>query len=91
MRYSNHTIPKFYYTKKWKRLRRLALERYGHQCVYCGGKAWQADHITPRSAGGKDVLDNLVACCSQCNEIAGGRVFKDIDEKYLYVSKARGK
>ena len=25
------------------------------------------DHVTPRSAGGSNVVDNLVMCCHKCN------------------------
>jgi hypothetical protein len=31
------------------------------------------DHVEPLSAGGMDALDNLVACCFECNLSKGGR------------------
>lgn len=43
------------------------------QCWYCGTPNSDADprfgvdHIIPKSKGGTDNLDNLVACCGKCN------------------------
>lgn len=37
-------------------------------CVYCGGEPEHLDHITPRSKGGEDALNNLVAACARCNQ-----------------------
>ena len=52
-------------------LRWAALSRDNFTCQYCGQHApnviLHADHIIPVAAGGKDTLDNLVACCSACN------------------------
>jgi 5-methylcytosine-specific restriction endonuclease McrA len=45
--------------------------RDGHQCCYCGGvfspKELQPDHVTPKTKGGNDSKDNLVAACVSCN------------------------
>jgi hypothetical protein len=46
---------------------RLLNELDGH-CVYCGGTASDKDHIFPRSNGGPDIWDNLVAACDSCNK-----------------------
>ncbi|MFZ1238169.1 MAG: HNH endonuclease [Anaerolineae bacterium] len=43
-------------------------------CEYCGtsetdaGAELTIDHFCPTSKGGADTLDNLVYCCSRCNE-----------------------
>lgn len=42
------------------------------KCVACGRTAHdsivlQVDHITPRSKGGKDLLDNYQTLCNECN------------------------
>ena len=59
-----------------KRLGRTALRihaRDGHACTYCGataqaaGAPLQIDHLTPRSAGGLDIPENLVIACRRCN------------------------
>ena len=44
--------------------RRGVLRRDGHRCGYCGKAATTIDHVLPRSRGGADSWENLVACCS---------------------------
>ena len=36
-------------------------------CCYCGEKADSADHVIPTSAGGPDILGNIVPACKSCN------------------------
>lgn len=61
-------------TRAWRRLRLACLDRDGWRCqveVEAGRRcllpADTADHITPRAAGGADVLDNLRAACARHN------------------------
>lgn len=53
--------------------RRGVLRRDGHRCAYCGKTASTIDHVLPRSRGGKDTWENLVACCLRCNNVKGDR------------------
>jgi 5-methylcytosine-specific restriction endonuclease McrA len=53
--------------------RRGVLRRDNHRCGYCGGTANTIDHVLPRSRGGKDSWENLVACCLNCNNLKGDR------------------
>ncbi len=53
--------------------RRGVLRRDNHRCAYCGSTANTIDHVLPRSRGGKDSWENLVACCLRCNNIKGDR------------------
>ena len=53
--------------------RRGVLRRDGHQCAYCGRSATTVDHVHPRSRGGEDSWENLVACCLACNNAKGDR------------------
>jgi 5-methylcytosine-specific restriction endonuclease McrA len=53
--------------------RRGVLRRDSHRCGYCGTTANTIDHIMPRSRGGADSWENLVACCLKCNNIKGDR------------------
>jgi len=53
--------------------RRGVLRRDNSRCGYCAGSATTIDHITPRSRGGKDSWENLVACCLTCNNQKGDR------------------
>ena len=46
--------------------------RDGYRCMYCGakkrdGSELELEHIIPRSRGGKNTWDNLVAACAPCN------------------------
>lgn len=47
--------------------RRGVLRRDGHRCAYCGRSATTIDHVQPKSRGGKDTWENLVAACLRCN------------------------
>lgn len=55
-------------------LRRLVMERDGHQCVECGGtERLSLDHIDPWSKGGPDTEENLRVLCMPCNIAKGAR------------------
>jgi hypothetical protein len=47
------------------------LQRDQFTCRFCGRRAseteLEVDHLTPRSRGGSDDLDNLVTTCRNCN------------------------
>ncbi len=47
------------------------------QCQYCGLKVPRMeatyDHVTPRAQGGQTTWDNVVICCTPCNQKKGGR------------------
>ncbi|AAT89529.1 HNH endonuclease [Leifsonia xyli subsp. xyli] len=49
--------------------RRGVLRRDMHRCAYCGKSATTIDHVLPRSRGGRDSWENLVACCLRCNNV----------------------
>jgi len=53
--------------------RRGVLRRDGHRCGYCGKSANTIDHVTPKSRGGKDTWENLIACCLRCNNVKGDK------------------
>lgn len=53
--------------------RKGVLRRDGHRCAYCGRGATTIDHVLPRSRGGGDGWENLVACCLRCNNSKGDR------------------
>lgn len=53
--------------------RRGVLRRDQHRCGYCDAFANTIDHILPRSRGGIDSWENLVACCLRCNNVKGDR------------------
>lgn len=54
-------------TTHWKKIRLQVLRRDAYTCNYCGDVANEVDHVHPKSKGGQDELDNLVAACRTCN------------------------
>jgi 5-methylcytosine-specific restriction endonuclease McrA len=59
--------------------RRNILHRDNYICQYCGVKQHDLtiDHIIPRSRGGLDSWDNVVAACLKCNVKKGDRTPKE--------------
>lgn len=57
--------------------RRNVIARDSHSCQYCGKtlpmSELSIDHVVPRSQGGGDTWENLVAACHRCNAKKGGR------------------
>lgn len=61
--------------------RRGVLRRDGYRCAYCARSAGTVDHVLPRSRGGRDAWDNLVACCVRCNNVKGDRTPEELGWK----------
>ena len=59
--------------------RRGVLRRDGHRCAYCDKSASTIDHVLPRSRGGADSWENLVACCLRCNNVKGDRTPQEMN------------
>ena len=54
--------------------RRNVLRRDNNRCQYCGSRdRLTLDHVLPRSRGGTDSWENLVAACVPCNNRKGSR------------------
>ncbi len=53
--------------------RRGVLRRDNQRCAYCSASATTIDHVIPRSRGGADSWENLVACCLKCNNVKGDK------------------
>ena len=48
--------------------RRAVFARDRHRCQYCGSEHHlTVDHVIPRSKGGDDSWENVVAACAPCN------------------------
>ncbi|HTW98972.1 MAG TPA: HNH endonuclease [Acidimicrobiales bacterium] len=69
-----HKVP--YHSSKPSR--QGVLNREGHTCGYCGGRAETIDHIVPRSRGGRHIWENVVAACTGCNASKGDRLLAEI-------------
>ncbi|GAA4377870.1 HNH endonuclease [Paeniglutamicibacter cryotolerans] len=63
--------------------RRGVLRRDGNRCGYCGHAATTVDHITPRSRGGADSWENLVACCQSCNSRKADKTLRQLGWKLV--------
>ena len=71
--------------------------KWFNDCVYCGEKATELDHVMPLDVGSKlattaeETIDalgqglSLVPSCSECNRIAGAEPFDLIRDKREYV------
>ncbi|MGG5171738.1 HNH endonuclease [Pseudarthrobacter sp. J1738] len=65
--------------------RRGVLRRDGNRCGYCGKSAHTIDHIQPRSRGGEDSWENLVACCLRCNNVKGNHTPAEMGWKLRFT------
>jgi 5-methylcytosine-specific restriction endonuclease McrA len=54
-------------------VREYLLEKWGHQCVYCGAKEvpLEVEHLLPRARGGSNRVSNLTLACHACNHAKG--------------------
>lgn len=67
--------------------RRGVLRRDGHRCVYCTRSANTIDHVQPKSRGGKDTWENLVACCLRCNNAKSDRTLAEMGWQLSFVPR----
>jgi 5-methylcytosine-specific restriction endonuclease McrA len=64
--------------KKVHLSRQNILKRDDNRCIYCGSHDdLTIDHVIPRSKGGENTWENLVACCGSCNV---KKCSKNVDE-----------
>ena len=59
------------------KLRSYLFKKYNGQCVYCGAKATEIDHVIPKSSGGTNSIHNLVASCRSCNQMKSNKTLKE--------------
>lgn len=58
--------------------RRGVLRRDQYRCAYCQRSANTIDHVQPKSRGGKDTWENLVACCLKCNNKKSDKTLEEL-------------
>ena len=58
--------------------RRGVLRRDAWRCAYCAKPANTIDHVQPKSKGGAESWENLVACCLKCNNAKGDKTLSEI-------------
>ena len=51
-------------------IREYLLEKFHRKCAYCGKEnvPLEIEHITPKSRGGPNTVDNLTIACHSCNQ-----------------------
>ncbi|MEY4434185.1 MAG: hypothetical protein RIR16_225 [Actinomycetota bacterium] len=67
--------------------RRGVLRRDGNRCAYCAKSANTIDHVQPKSRGGRDTWENLVACCLRCNNAKGDKTLEEIGWRLNFSPK----
>jgi hypothetical protein len=64
-------------------------QRDRNMCAYCGhvfkDKDLTLDHVIPKSKGGPDTWENLVACCKPCNSWKDDKSLKEAKMELLYL------
>lgn len=82
IRLVNYVKIAFHKTRMKTPTRAFVYKRDDYECQYCGSKKnLTIDHVMPRSRGGEDTWENLVACCTSCNTKKGNKLLKDTDMK----------
>ena len=67
-------------------------ENWNHTCAYCGStENITLDHVKPRSLGGPDTSQNIVAACHQCNNDKGHQDWKEWYEAQYFHTWERMK
>ena len=67
--------------------RRGVLRRDSNRCGYCGKSANTIDHVLPKSRGGKDTWENLIACCLRCNNVKGDKTPQEMGWELRFQPK----
>jgi 5-methylcytosine-specific restriction endonuclease McrA len=74
---------------------RKVFERDNYTCNYCectlNSKNRTIDHVHPRSKGGQDTYDNVVACCGKCNSEKGNILLHDLHKNGPHKMDENGK
>ncbi len=78
-------------------IKEQVLQRDEYICQYCGThcfdtyvqdpKSVTLDHFFPRSAGGRNDIDNLITSCRDCNLHKGQKLFDSFEDARDYILK----
>ncbi len=75
--------------KKVELSRKNILRRDSFRCQYCGSQSHPLtlDHVIPRSRGGNDTWENLVAACIPCNNRKGNRTPEEANMRLQIIPR----
>ncbi len=80
----NRNIPPF--------TNRALFGRDGNMCLYCGHTFRDCDltrdHVVPKSRGGSDLWDNVIAACKRCNHRKGDLLLEEAGVELLALPYA---
>lgn len=75
----------------YRQLQARVWRRDGWRCVSCRRrKPLQLHHVTPRSQGGPDTMDNAVALCHDCHAQQDGGGWQRYRPRFLAWIQAQG-
>ena len=63
----------------------LATKHLQRNCMYCGERADNVEHVFPKTYFGEQT--QKVWACSECNGLAGAKIFDSILEKRSYIQE----
>lgn len=81
-------VVKVPYQRNTNMSRRAVFARDEHRCGYCGSHADSIDHVMPRSRGGKNVWENVIAACRDCNLRKRDRTPEEAGMRLLSIPRA---
>ncbi|MCZ6868319.1 MAG: HNH endonuclease [Gammaproteobacteria bacterium] len=71
---------------------RALFGRDGNMCLYCGHTFRDCDltrdHVVPKSRGGSDLWDNVIAACKRCNHRKGDLLLEEAGVELLALPYA---
>ena len=74
-------------------IRNYLLEKHNRKCFYCGKTVskFEVEHMTPRTRGGSDRIDNLTLSCHDCNQKKNTLTAEEFIQQTLSAKKAAAK
>ena len=74
-------------------IRNYLLEKYNRKCFYCGKTVskFEVEHMTPKTRGGSNRIDNLTLSCHDCNQKKDTLTAEEFIKQTLPAKKAATK
>ena len=74
-------------------IRNYLLEKHNRKCFYCGKSVskFEVEHMTPKTRGGSNRIDNLTLSCHDCNQKKDTLTAEEFIKQTLPAKKAAAK